>query len=271
MASKNASEPTNPNGERGGVRYAIAVLGKALDLLEALEGEGQPTLTELSARAGIPKATALRILANLEHRDYVHRDSHGRYRLGLRLLQLGTRVSAGIDLRTVARPAMETLRDECGETVNLALPAERGIVYIEILESAHGLRMAAGVGTRDAYHSSALGKAILAQLPATRAVDALGTGQLARKTPRTIVERDLLLTELERVRRLGYALDEEENELGARCVAAPIFDHRGGCIAAISVSGPASRLTSDRAAGVAERVIAAAGTISAQLGHRAGG
>lgn len=268
MAKLLTAGRANPNGEQGGERYAIAVLAKAFDLLEALEGDGQPTLTELSARAGIPKATALRILANLEHRNYVQRDAHGCYRLGLRFLQLGARVSAGIDPRTAARPTMEVLRDACGETVNLALPAERGIVYIEIMESAHGLRMAATVGMRDAYHSSALGKAILAQLPGDRVDGVLGPGQLARKTPRTIVARDLLLAELERVRHAGYALDDEENELGARCVAAPIFDHRGGCVAAISVSGPASRLTSERAPVIAERVIAAAGEISAHLGYQ---
>src|SRR5262245_17378257 len=114
---------TSSATEKSGDRYSIAVIGKALDLLEALESDGEPTLTELSARSGIPKPTALRILANLEARDYIHRDAHGRYRLGLRLLQLGTHVTDRIDLRTLALPVMEQLRDASNETVNLALPA----------------------------------------------------------------------------------------------------------------------------------------------------
>jgi DNA-binding IclR family transcriptional regulator len=248
-------------------RYSIAVLGKALDLLEALEREGKPTLTELSARTGIPKATTLRILANLEGRGYVERDAHGGYRLGLRLLQLGARVSAGIDLRSVAKPAMEALRDEFEETVNLALPAKHGIVYIDILQSAHGLRMAANVGMRDSYHSSALGKAILAQLPAARIEEILGPDPFERKTPRTLVTRAVLLPELALVRRQGFAIDEEENELGARCIGSPVFDQRGNCVGAVSVSGPVSRLTSERAGPIAERVMAAAAAISARLGY----
>jgi IclR family acetate operon transcriptional repressor len=256
------------DGASAGDRYAIAVLAKALDLLEALEGEGQPTLTELSNRTGIPKPTALRVLANLEARGYVERDVHGRYKLGLRLLQLGARVTADIDLREVARPEMEALRDAFEETVNLALPAEIGIVYIAILESAHGLRMAANVGMRDSYHSSALGKAILAQRTPAEIERALGAEPLARKTTRTLATRAQLAPELERVRRQGYAIDEEENELGARCIGVPIFGRDGSCVAAISVSGPVSRLTSERAGVIADRVKRSAAAISRQLGYR---
>jgi IclR family acetate operon transcriptional repressor len=253
---------------KAGDRYSIAVLGKALDLLEALEAEGEPTLTELSARTGIPKPTALRVLANLEARDYVYRDVHGRYRLGLRLLQLGTHVTDRIDLRTLALPVMERLRDACNETVNLALPAETGIVYIEIMQSAHGLRTAASVGMLDPYHSSALGKAILAQAPDERIDDILGNEPLPRRTSRTLVTRADLEHELAHIRRQGYAIDEEENEIGARCIGAPIFDHRGVCVGAISVSGPATRLTSERAGPISTRVIEAAAAISKRLGYR---
>jgi IclR family acetate operon transcriptional repressor len=262
--------PISSAAEHPNDRYSIAVLGKTLDVLEALEGEGQPTLTELSARAGIPKATTLRILANLESRNYVDRDIHGRYRLGLRLLQLGARATAGIDLRNVAQPVMEALRDEFEETVNLALPTNNGIVYIEILQSAHGLRMAASVGMRDAYHSSALGKAILAHLPDGRADEIIGPDPLERKTSRTLVTRASLFRELDQVRKQRFAIDEEENEIGARCIGAPIFDHLGTCIGAVSVSGPVSRLTSERAGVIADWVIAAAASISRHLGHRDG-
>lgn len=248
-------------------KYSIAVLGKALDLLDVLDGDDALTLTELSNRAGIPKPTALRILSNLEERRYVERDVHGQYRLGMRLLQLGSRKSAGIDLRTVARPAMKALHAEFDETVNLAVPAEDGIIYIDILQSPRGLRMAATVGMRDHYHSSALGKAMMASWPEGRAKSFLG-GALGRKTARTVATIDELMLELDRVRETGYAIDDEENEVGARCVGAPIFDHRGVCVGAISVSGSASRLTDDRIEVLADRVRAAAATISRTMGHR---
>ena len=255
-----------PGPKRAG-RYPIAVLAKALDLLDLLDAHESLTLTELSAHAGINKATALRVLANLEDRRYVEREATtGRYRLGFRLLQLGVRKSEGLDLRTVARPILKRLQTEFDETVNLAVPAADGIVYIDILESAHGLRMAASIGRRDDYHSTALGKAIMAHWPEAVRDDFVRRRPLTQKTPHTIVGSSALTDELRRIREGGYAIDDEENELGARCVGAPVFDHWGGVAAAISVSGPGSRLTAERLAEMIASVTAASAQISAQLG-----
>jgi IclR family transcriptional regulator, KDG regulon repressor len=257
--AENGARPTN--------RYAIAVLGKALDLLDALDTGETLTLTELSARVGVPKATALRVLANLEERDYVERDAHSQYRLGMRLLQLGARKASGLDLRTMARPVMKSLHAEFDETVNLAVPGDDGIIYIDILQSPRGLRMAATVGMRDPYHSSALGKAMLAHGPESRVEQIVG-GPLGQKTERTVATIERLKDELAEVRRRGYAIDDEENEAGARCIGAPILDHRGQCAGAISVSGSASRLTDERIAALAERVRAAAAAISRTMGYQ---
>ncbi len=249
-------------------RYAIAVLGKAFDLLDALDDGGPATLTELSVRTGIHKATALRILANLEARQMVQRDGQGRYRLGVRLLQLGARISADLDLRTVARPVLQALHQELDETINLGVPAAGGLVYIDILQSSRGLQMTATVGMRDDYHSSALGKAMMAEWPLAAVERELLPDPLPRKTANTILTRPQLLDALERTRDQGYAIDDEENEPGARCVAAPVFDHRGQCVGAISVAGPASRVTSARIPELGQRVRSAAAEISAELGHR---
>src|SRR5262245_27744505 len=122
---------------RGGrmTNYTIGVLTKTLDLLDVLDAHRTLSLTELSGRAGVNKITAYRILANLEQRGYVERDAvTGEYRLGVRLMQLGAHMSEGLDLRRVARPILETLRVEFDETVNLAVPKDNGIVYIDILE-----------------------------------------------------------------------------------------------------------------------------------------
>ncbi len=248
--------------------YPIAVLGKAFNLLDLLEGHQPLSLTELSDRAGLDKATAYRILTNLESRGYVERGESSQYRLGVRLMQLGMRVTDGLYLRKLAQPLLESLQAEFDETVNLAVPGKRGVVYIEILESAQGLRMAAAAGAQDEFHSTAIGKAILAFWPTPLREEFLASAALPAKTPNTIVDPDALRSELGRVRERGYATDNEENEVGARCVGAPVFDRAGRVIAAISVSGPASRLTSVRIAAVAVSLLAASQRISARMGYQ---
>lgn len=264
----NGEAPSTSQARPAG-RYRIGVLAKALDLVDLLDEHEALTLTELSSRSGINKVTTLRILANLEERGYVERDdATGRYRLGFRLLQLGMRKSEGLDLRTVARPVLKTLHAETGETVNLAIPNRDGLVYIDIIESTHGLRMAATIGARDDYHSTALGKAMLAYQPASFREEFLARQALPRKTSHTIVEPGALQAELDRVREAGFAVDNEENEPGARCIAAPVFDYHGRVVAAISISGPASRVSQDREHDLATRVTAAARQVSIALGFR---
>lgn len=248
-------------------RYRIGVLNKTFDLLDVLEVDGPLTLTELSARAATNKVTVLRILANLEARGYVARDDFGRYSLGMRLLQLGLRKSAATDLRAVAHPVMRELRDRFDETVNLGIPDGAGILYIDILESSLGLRMAATVGARDDLHSTAIGKAIVSNWSAAARREFVGLS-FASKTPRTVRDADQLERELAQVRELGYSVDDEENEPGARCIGAPVFDHTGECVGAISVSGPTIRMTDERIEEIAPEVQRAAATISERLGYR---
>jgi DNA-binding IclR family transcriptional regulator len=259
----------SPHQERPAGRYRIGVLAKALDLVDLLDEHEALTLTELSSRSGINKVTTLRILANLEERGYVERDdATGQYRLGFRLLQLGMRKSEGLDLRMVARPVLKSLHAETGETVNLAIPNRDGLVYIDIIESTHGLRMAATIGARDDYHSTALGKAMLAYHPASFQEEFLARQALPRKTSHTIVEPDALQDELKRVQDVGFAVDNEENEPGARCIAAPVFDYHGRVVAALSISGPVSRVSQERERDLAARVTAAARQVSLALGFR---
>ena len=247
--------------------YTISVLGKALDLLDVLADARSISLPEISQRAGINKVTAFRILANFEERGYVEREpGSGQYRLGLRLLELSTRLRERLDLRTVARPHLEALRAAVGETVNLAVPGGRGIVYIDILESAYGLRMAASVGEADDYHSTALGKAMLAFWPEERRTAVLGRRRLTRKTERTLTDRRALRRDLALCHAQGYAVDDEENEAGARCIGAPVLDDSGRVVGALSVSGPGSRVTPERVPAVAARVVQAADAVSRGMG-----
>jgi IclR family acetate operon transcriptional repressor len=162
---------------------------------------------------------------------------------------------------------MEGLHAEVNETVNLAIPTAGGIVYIDILESERDLRMAATVGMRDAFHSSALGKAMLSRLPDSTVGSAVGPEPFPQKTSKTLTTKDALWQDLARVQDLGFAVDDEENEPGARCLAAPIMDQRGECVGAVSVSGPSSRITPERIPDLAERVLRAADAISRRLGY----
>jgi DNA-binding IclR family transcriptional regulator len=248
-------------------KYRIGVLHKTFDLLDVLEREGPLTLTELSNRAATNKVTVLRILANLEARGYVDRDEFGRYSLGMRLLQLGLRKSAATDLRAIAHPVLRELRDRFDETVNLGIPDGAGILYIDILESSLGLRMAATVGARDDLHSTAIGKAIASSWNG-RQPARIELPALPPKTGRTITSVDQFRRELEVVRVRGYSIDDEENETGARCIGAPIFDHTGECVGAISVSGPTIRMTEDRVIEIVPAIQNAAATISELLGFR---
>jgi IclR family transcriptional regulator, KDG regulon repressor len=253
--------------ERGGPDYSIAVLDRALDVLEALaDGTGPLGVTELARRVGATKSAAYRVLANLERRGYVSKDpTTARYALGTRLAYLGQRSLGTFDLRQVARPILDDLNRRFHETVNLGVLEGDEVVYIDMVESHHGLRMAARIGARDHVHSTALGKAILAYLP-PEAIQRRLQRPLQPRTEHTITDPARLTTELARVRVHGVAEDHAENELGARCVAAPIFDHAGAVIAAISVSSPESRLDDRRASEVADAVRSAAQEITRRVG-----
>ena len=249
--------------------YRIAVVDRTLDLMDAMaETREAVGVTELARRIRTTKSGVFRILATLEHRGYVMREgTEPRYRLGPRLLYLGQQAAGGTDLRQRARPILEALHRAFDETVNLGLLADGHVVYLDMVESARGLRMAARLGNRDHAHSTALGKAMLAFLPDGEREVYL-RDPLARRTASTITDARRLNEELTRVRDSGVAEDRGENEDGARCIGAPIFDHGGRVVAAVSVSGPASRLDDARTVDVAQAVRAAAREITERIGGR---
>jgi DNA-binding IclR family transcriptional regulator len=255
-----ATEAANP--------YEIASVGRALDVLELVADHPDLTRGQLAARSGLTKVTLFRILANLERRGYVRREPGvGGYRLGMKVMHLAGRLDQSFDIRATARPVLEQLRRDADETVNLAVPVDGQVAYIDILESSHGLRMAASIGRTDEPHATALGKAMLAWMPAQAVHELVMTRGLSRKTERTIADEAALLQELRAVRERGYAVDDEENELGARCVAAPILGPGGAVIASVSVSGPTTRMPMDRLDALGTAVQGASLRISQLLGH----
>jgi DNA-binding IclR family transcriptional regulator len=258
-----ASRSTRPTN------YSIAVLDRSIDLLEVMAATGEPMgVSELARAIGSTKSATFRILATLEDRGYVSRfDESSKYQLGVNLVHLGQSALEQIDLRTVARPVLENLHQRFNETVNLGVLAAGRIVYVDMLESDHGLRMSAQVGAHDNVHSTAIGKAILANLPPDQQ-EALLRGPLPSRTPRTITNPDALRHEIERIKISGFSRDRGENENGACCFGAAIFDAQGQVAAAISVSGPDTRLTGEVAEDVAVAVRIAAQNISDRLGGR---
>ncbi len=193
----------------------------------------------------------------------------GKYRLGLKLFELGTRAVSQLDLRERARPFLERAVLETGETVHLCVYDDGEVVYVDKVEPGRSVRLASSVGRRNPAYCTAVGKAIMAHLPESQveiAVQKHGLRQLTRKTVSTMAE---LKTELVNVREIGYAIDNEENEEGVCCVGAVVRDFSGDPVAAVSVSGPTFRIDADKIPILAKSITAAAEALSKELGFHA--
>jgi IclR family transcriptional regulator, KDG regulon repressor len=248
--------------------YTIAVVARTLDVLEALAAADTSLgATDLARRVGTTKSAAYRILTTLEERGYVIKDARtAEYRLGGRFAYLSRRAYSIGDLRQHARPLLEALHHRFHETINLGVPDGSEIVYIDMVESDQGLRMSARLGGRDPLHSTSLGKAILAFLP-ERERERILASPLPSRTGRTSTDAATLRAALDGIRRDGVAEDRGENEAGALCFGAPIFDAAGTVVAAVSVSSPESRVDAAREREIAAAVRETAGDIT----HRIGG
>lgn len=241
-------------------------LERGLDILEFLAERGDARLGEVIKELGASRATAFRMLATLQNRGYVeHLRSAHVYRLGAGVRALAARsdVASLIDL---AAPTMEQLRATTSETVNLAVVRRGRIVYAAILEGAHALRMAATVDQEAPAHAAALGKAILASLPAEQRAAFLKPEPYPALTQQTLTRRRDLEQELALTSGRGYAVDAEEAEVGAACVAAPIFGRDGLPVGAISVSGPAARMPEGSRSALGQEIRRRCERISAELG-----
>jgi IclR family acetate operon transcriptional repressor len=250
-------------------RYSVEAVIKALDVLEAFRDSEELTLTEISQRVGLNVSRTFRLLHTLAERGYVERSSDGgRYLLGVKLFERAACLRKG--LRQTALPFMNQLLLKFNETVNLGIPDKEEILYIEILESSHPFRMAAAVGTRSPFHSTALGKAIMAHLSEDQLKALLTPKRLVKLTERTITDPKELNESLQVVYQEGYAIDDEETEPGAACIGAPIFDGTGKPVAAMSISGPVNRILGERKEGIAAALIQACGEVSKRLGFAGG-
>lgn len=247
----------------------VQAVDRALAILETLKAAGEALgVTELGARVGLHKSTVYRLLATLARHGYVQQDpATERYSLGLKLVELGTAVLDHLELRELARPYLKRLMEASQEVAHLVVLQDGDVVYIDKVECPGPVKMYSQLGRRAPAHATAVGKALLAFLPPAQ-VEAILARGLPRLTPHTITDPERLRTELHLVRERGYAVDNEENELGIRCVAGPIFNHTGQVVAAFSISGLAMRLTVPRLEGLAGLVCRTSQEISARLGYQ---
>ncbi len=217
---------------------------RALNILEAAaQRRDGLTNSEISRKLGIPKSSASYILRTLERRGYLRRDAEtARYRLGLKILSLGGDAQGNLDLAAVALPLMRTLGEKIHLTVHLAVLDQGEAVYIEKVEAAGFFKVNTWVGRRMFLHSTSVGKCLMAWLPKQEIESIVKQHGLKKRTPETITNMTKLLAELEHVKQAGYAVDDEENSLGARCLGAPIFDAAGNVAAAIGASGTLTQM-----------------------------
>jgi IclR family acetate operon transcriptional repressor len=243
----------------------VAAVERAIVVLDALADDGADLGTnEIARRTGLHASTVSRLLSTLDDAGLVeHVEDTGRYRLGIRLVQLGNAVLARLDLREVARPELRALVAETGETATLSAPGDPDAVTVDFVQSASSVQSVATLGRPSIAHATATGKVALA----VGQVD-LGPGRLPAFTPRTITDRAALAAEIENVRKQGWAqaLGEREEDLNA--IAAPVRGSRGELVAVIGLQGPASRFDAGARAAALEPLLARAAAVSNALGWR---
>lgn len=245
----------------------VAVLNKAMAILSLLAAEGSCPVTRVSEETGVSKPTAYRILKTLESGGYVLRDDARReYSVGPALFGLSRALRTSNDLLQLARPVMQSLNEDFGETINIGVINNGKVVYLDTIESAQRLRSTVQIAYRDHIHSTALGKAILSAMPIEEAKTLLDQADKAALTPNTLKSLPELLDQLQQFRLQGYSLDDEENEVGSRCVGAAIVTPEGRPIAAISVSAPTSRMNGRTIALVGKRLSRACRDLGEMLG-----
>ena len=241
-------------------------MAKVIQIFELLDqAPGGLLLREIVTSTRINKSTAYRFLAHLESEGYVFRDSDGYYMVGPKLAKLGSGANYQATLCRASAGVLEQLRTETGETVNLAVLDGSEMLYLSVFESLHTFRMVSEVGKRRPLYCTALGKAVLAYLPPEQQRKIIVATRFERFTPHTICSAEELGKDLHKIHRRGYALDDEETVVGARCIAVPIVNRDHKVIGGISVSGPVVRVSKPRVSEFASLLRAAAEEIAARL------
>lgn len=253
------SEKTETSG-------SIQVIERLALLLDAIaQHNNDASLKILSAETGLHPSTAFRILATLTEQGFVERTDKGNYQLGIKLMQLGSRVSVSVDIRKIALPLMESLRDTLGETINLTVREEDEVVYIERSVAKRMIKVEQVIGSRAPLHVTAVGKLMLGEQGEAACRSYAKRSKLPAYTANTFSKLATLLQECNSAIQSGYALDNEEAELGVGCIGTLVRDASGKVIAGLSVSAPIERRRDEWI----PLIMQAGAQLSMQLGYRA--
>lgn len=248
--------------------YQITALQRGLQLLVLFaRSDAGLTASQVVKLSGLPISTVHRFLVNLESAGFLTYNDAAGYQLGISCIALGQAALGRLDIRRVGLPYLQEINRQTRETVHLTVRHGLSAVYVEKLDSPEPLRIHSGIGRAVALHSTAVGKVLLAYLPAAEQTKILEQIEFRRYTPNTVGSIHELQAQLQRVRRLGHACDMEENEPHIRCVAAPVWDHTGEVSASLSVTGPAVRMPLSRLRQLAPLVLGIGLKISQELGY----
>lgn len=249
----------------------VQSLDRAFDILELLSREQHGlNLTEIGNRLDLHKSTVYRLLQALKQRGYIDKTAQGSYRLGMEFIELSSLYLNNLELKTEAQPILRELSTLSGNTVFLATLQETEVVYIDKMETFNSLRKYSIIGRRAPLHCTALGKSMLTGKTEDQIRQLYRGMNLKVFTAKTITSVDALVEEIEKTRRRGWSLDDEEYEQGLRCIGAPIRDYRDEVIGAVSTSGYVIVITRERIEEIAGYVVKAARDISQRMGYRSG-
>jgi IclR family transcriptional regulator, KDG regulon repressor len=259
-----------PKGNHTHDRNTVQSVERSLDILEELAvAENGIGIIDLSSRVSLHASTVHRLLATLVSRGYVRQDNqNGRYILGRGALALAQSFHARQDIRNEARPFLQQLMEESGETANLIVLDSDEAVYIDQVPSSRVVRMFAAIGKHAPLHSTGCGKLLLAYLDSAERARIISEKGLPASTRYTITSPAELERDLAETRRRGFAVDNRENDEDVRCIAGPVRDHSGRVVAAISISGPATRFTREQIPGLSRLVVSVSTHLSEALGYK---
>ncbi|MFB6901502.1 IclR family transcriptional regulator [Streptomyces hydrogenans] len=252
----------------------VPAVTRAFDVLELfLQGDGTLSAPEITRRLGLPRTTTHELVSTLTARNYLVPvpEQPGRYRLGVRTYQLGSRYAEQLDLAAEGREVARETAETCGETVHVALLEDADVIYVAKVDSTHAVRMVSAAGRRLPAHCTAVGKMLLAMLPADELDELLDGRELIGMTPRSITDPDALRAALAEIAILGVAVEQRESNPDVSCVAAPVRDRSGRVVAALSISVPVIRWDEARENELTALAVRGAGELSARLGHRGSG
>jgi DNA-binding IclR family transcriptional regulator len=248
--------------------YRVPALEKGLMILERLsKSEELLRITDIHEQMGIPKTSVFMILSTLETMEYIEKVDDNRYRLTMKLYNIGNEILAKYDIRGIARPFMEKLADKLRFTVHLAVLSSGNAVYIEKVNGPAFVQFGTKIGQTMPIHSSAVGKVLAAYVDEQSLDEIIQLNPLVRATENTITSPETFKKFLIHVRETGYAIEDEEGEIGVRCIGAPIFNRKGKVVAAISVTGVRNDLHSVQFQEIGSVVKEFGLLISEQLGY----